>query len=329
MPLPVVFSNTNTNNGDFLIKIVSIPTKPGDDENITLLYGKKSLDRPDAPSKAKTIVKSTNLSENIISGREGGSFTLHSEDCRFGYEIGIKIDFNDTVFKPCVDDVGTFSNSDFDFASYEDGEVTDKLFKVFYRNLYGWENLDDPGGDNHIDVKLDFGIPVIPVDGAVIKFGGQIEQFGWGIDEPGVANPFLRGGTSESDTYILTTATLSDFVFRFGAYGNCNIDTEVFVNTNALSGLEIRRFSIYKDSELPVDWIDCYDGSFNVNEFTLNADSVFIPTVPSDNAYYYIMVEDHAGHKSEEVKVEINPCPSFPLGMNPPVEKGICWRPDE
>ena len=328
VPLPVVFSNTNTNNGDFLIKIVSIPTKPGDDENITLLYGKKSLDRPDAPStlEEKTIVKSTNLSKNIISGREGGSFTVHSEDCRFGYEIGIKIDLNDTVFKPCVDDVGTFSNSDFDFASYEDGEVTDKLFKIFYRNLYGWENLDDPGGDNHIDVQLDYGIPVIPVDGANIKFGGQNEQFGWGIDEKdAITPPFFRGGSSESDTYILTTATLSDFVFKFGDYGSCTTDTEVFDNTNALSGLEIRRFSVFKES--PVDWIDCYDGSFNVNEFTLNADSVFIPTDDSSaNAYYYIMVEDHAGHKSEAVKVEINRCPDF---SDPEAEddNGVCWRP--
>ena len=327
VPLPVVFSNTNTNNGDFLIKIVSIPTKPGDDENITLLYGKKSLDRPDAPStfEEKTIVKSTNLSKNIISGREGGSFTVHSEDCKFGYEIGIKIDFNDTVFKPCVDDVGLFSNSDFDFASYEDGEVTDKKFKVFYRNLYGWENLDDPGGDNHIDVQLDYGIPVIPVDGANIKFGGQTEQIGWGIDVPGATMVFSRLGDYEENTYILTPSTLSDFVFRFGASGNCTTANTGFVGPN-LSGLEIRRFSIFKES--PVNWIDCYNSSDEVNEFTLNADSVFIPTESSD-AYYYIMVEDHAGHKSEAVKVEIPPCPTFdgdglPEGI---ILLGRCWRP--
>ena len=64
-----------------------------------------------------------------------------------------------------------------------------------------------------------------------------------------------------------------------------------------------------------------------MKEFALSADSVFIPTGASDKAYYYIMVEDHAGHKSEEVKVEINPCPDFSGDPEAEDDNGVCWRP--
>lgn len=119
-------------------------------------------------------VKSETGVENIVSGLAGSKFTISSNLCREGYELGFDVTALGISkrFAPCIDGVATFSAESAGFL--EAGSELERLggrqvWRLYLRDIYGNEiesltsTIDPDKRLNILTVIIDTGVPTLGV----------------------------------------------------------------------------------------------------------------------------------------------------------------------
>jgi len=182
IPIPKIFVTSDAQEGKFIIKVSRLPgALDGGPLNADafpelIVYGQKSLVKPSrdglmavkiyddtddtegaefqwaGTTKPPNIdywknfaVKSSSGFENIVPGTSGSVFTLSSPNCKEGYELGFEIDFLSISkkFKPCVNNVATFTADEAGFVAKAGQILTSggrHVWRIYMKDKFGNES---------------------------------------------------------------------------------------------------------------------------------------------------------------------------------------------
>jgi hypothetical protein len=335
--LPTIFDASNDQNGNFTI-IITSKLASGDTGSAPsqILYGKKNVSKPGISFMNSISVLSSELEEGVISGLNEASFTVSSDYCADGYEIGIAIGLNDVIYKECTNNFATFNSNIIPFSGLADLDGGNEELKIFLKDKYGNISDDDILSRNSVNVHIDFGKPSVSINDFSVRMGITLNSESKGSNTEPYFFPLGELVDITTDTTIITPATITDFVFRFAAPFKCRsiLTSEDGSSANHL-GDTIKGFYLTNNSssEIPSDYTACTTSEFrDVNyievaqDRNLTSNDITFPIDTSQDATFVLKFIDLAGNITKDY-LEIS-IPACPVDVETVEGTPICWRND-
>lgn len=323
--IPIIFDTTGTENGVFAIQVQDV-----NNENKTSnrLYGRKQTFSPNLLFTDTLALKSSQGVDNILSGKAGIMFNISSNACIEGAELGVAEAGSAPTFKPCVLNQASFDPSELALSTSESQLTVELSLEFYIKDRYKNISNDDPTDLHTRQITVDYGAPRLSTNSIQL-------QVSIGIIETSTAatgtvdNPynFALGELDglETDTVILSGATLSNFKIGFSSPSFCITES---YEGDGLANLEasraVHRFRISSQNDIATGLESLCQANNAAQTIDLSSDIITFPSEQTEPLSIYLFVIDAAGNESEGFSIEVPSCTG-----NERTTPGtpICWEP--
>ena len=323
--LPILFQYNGTANGEYIVRILGEDVDLAENVEDRLkahMYGSKNTDAPSIEFASDVKITGP-VKENVLSGKSESEFYVSTRLCTSGRELGVG-----EIFKPCDENgQAKFTIGEISLVNKSNEIGGNETIKIFLKNRYKLISKDDGLERNHFQVFVDYGDPTFESMTIGTDFGFADASAAKGSDEFPYIYPIgiLSGGTT--NTVIVKKSSLSSTVFRFPSAAKCvykgnavkegsNLgdNTGITVETLAIAGSE----SGLNDAS----FVACVDGE-SARDIPLDSSFITFPSDASQEAEFYLMMTDSAGHKSSATRFTIPACPE---NVTTTEGTAFCWQ---
>ena len=324
--LPLLFQYNGTDNGEYIVRVLGADvdlTENVDDRLKAHMYGSKNTDAPSIEFASNVTIRGP-VKEDVLSGKDDSEFYVSSKLCTSGFEIGVG-----QVFKPCNENgEATFTIGEVSLINKSNQLGGNETLKIFLKNRYKLISKDDHLERNHFEVFVDYGDPTFESMELGKDFGFANASDQKGTDEFPYVFPIGILSGESTNTIIIDKSSLADTVFRFPSVEKCIYKGNAVQEGSTLgdnTGVTVESIGIAASEEGLADtttFVSCVEGE-SARDIQLDASLISFPSDATQEAEFYLMMTDPAGHRSPATRFTIPACPENVLTTE---GTAFCWQ---